>query len=559
MSKPFIIWTMRRTGGTALTDLLMEMSEYETIDHEPFQHQRKFGYITASFSEQQDKTDNPEVISLLESAFVNKPLIKHCYEITGSNFNETLVHFLKNSDYKHIFLIRRDEVSRVLSLFLAYMSDVWGKHGSEGMYEMIRNGEKILPSFDLEAMRKEEEYSTKQTTHIREVLCRESIEFRDVYFEDLYSGSKESRESNLYALLDYLEFDTETITQHKEMIKHILFNRDQKSKSILEFVPNYRDAILMLEEILGEHTSEVKKEEGFLGLDLVLYLGAHKTATTHLNGILKANRTVFETQDIKLSFPSDVRKEWLPPFFKFCNKNDSQALEQVRAFAPKQGKWILIEENLAGILNDFAIVQGMYPYVGERLSCLSRAFPGADISLFFSLRSYDSFYRSAYSEVVRNHGYIPFSEFYDDERFKENSWVEMVRQFVLVIPEEKIVLWRFEDFRSLVPTLIEKLTEIEEVQPLIDAYEAERTRPSLSQKTMDILADLYPVLDRKESLKLVERINRAYPVSEGYTPLSTFDEEQTELFKQAYERDVEMIKKEFPNINFLIPTTLERS
>ena len=70
---------------------------------------------------------------------------------------------------------------------------------------------------------------------------------------------------------------------------------------------------------------------------------------------------------------------------------------------------------------------------------------------------------------------------------------------------------------------------------------------------MDILADLYPVLSREESLKLVERINRAYPVSEGYAPLNTFDEEQTKLFKQAYERDVEMIQKEFPAIQFLFP------
>ena len=412
MSRPFIIWTMRRTGGTALTDLLMEMSEYETIDHEPFQEHRKFGYISSAFSESSENKTDTDIQSLLKDAFKDKPLIKHCYEIADPQFNETLAHFLKHSDYKHLFLIRKDEVSRVLSLFLAYMSDVWGKHGSEGMYEMIQNGEKILPPFDLDAMKKEEEYSTKQTAYIREVLRKESIAFQDVYFEDLYSGSKESREAELYALLDYLEFDEETITRHREMIGHILFNRDQKSKSILEFVPNYRDAQEMLQEMIGERTSEEKKEEDFSGLDLVLYLGAHKTATTHLQGILRENRTVLEAQNIKLSSPSDVRKEWLPDFFKFCNKNDSKALEQVHALAPKQGKWILTEENIAGVSNDFTVLPGMYPKVGERLACISKAFPGADISLFFSLRSYDSFYRSAYSEVVRNRGYIPFSEFY---------------------------------------------------------------------------------------------------------------------------------------------------
>ena len=41
MSYPFFIWTMQRTGGTALTDLLMQMSEHPQAEHEPFNWARK--------------------------------------------------------------------------------------------------------------------------------------------------------------------------------------------------------------------------------------------------------------------------------------------------------------------------------------------------------------------------------------------------------------------------------------------------------------------------------------------------------------------------------------
>jgi len=553
MSKPFIIWTMRRTGGTALTDLLMEMSEYETIDHEPFQFHRKLGHINRAFDRQKNGDKSPDVLRLLDEALVSKPLIKHAYEIVDADFNEMLAKYIKSTEYKHLFLIRKDEVSRVLSLFTAYQSGVWGKHGSESTYEMIRSGQKKLEPFDLDAMKIEEERSMKQTRRIRAILDRESIEYMDIYFEDFYTGEEESRRENLYALLDYLEFDEETIRKHEEMIWHILFNRDQKSRSIMEYVPNYTEAKEMLEKMTQDDTGyewqQKKKKDP--DITIKLYLGAHKTATTHLQGILLANREILSTSGIKLSAPQNVRKAWLPAFFRYCNKQEEGALDIVQSYAPDDGTWILTEENIAGVSNDFACMPGMYPDAGRRLQCIKDAFSNAEIELFFSIRSYDSFYRSAYSEVVRNRGYLPFSEFYDSERYHNNSWVEMVRMFVEVLPQEKITLWCFEDFRGLVPELLRRMTDLEDAEKLIANYKSETTRPSLSQKTIDILESLYPAISREESKKLVERINRAYPIGDDYAPLIPFDEEQIDSFRMQYRQDVERIRRKFPYINFL--------
>lgn len=43
MSKAFFIWTMRRTAGTSLTTLLTGISEFNSVEHEPFNRDRKFG------------------------------------------------------------------------------------------------------------------------------------------------------------------------------------------------------------------------------------------------------------------------------------------------------------------------------------------------------------------------------------------------------------------------------------------------------------------------------------------------------------------------------------
>jgi len=561
MSHPFFIWTLRRTGGTTLTDLLMSLSEHPATDHEPFLIDRALGEITRSYME--GKT--AETRNMLREVFSRKVIIKHCYEILGKGFNDLLFETLcEYPEYRHIFLLRRDETSRMLSLLLAYQTDVWGKHGSEWVYEQIRSGQRELAPFDLELLAREESRAIEETEHVTTRLKQSKAPHIKIYFEEIYQGPEAHRFERLEELFDFLDLDSDTIKAKEKEIRHMILHRSQKSRNVLGFVPNIQEVRSVLEgfpgreSITGESNLETdnfpKKEASLKSFQkLTLYLGAHKTATTHLQGILHANRNRLAEEGIKLSMPGDVRKEWLQSFFHWCNHKDSDSREKIQKAAPEKGTWLLTEENIAGVSNDFTIKSGIYPHIGARLKCLRSAWPEPEMELFFSLRSYETFYRSAYSEVVRNRGYIPFDEFYDEERFKNNSWVETVRQFVEVIPQERITLWRYEDFRKLVPSILKAMTGIDDTETMIAAYKAETTRPSLSQKTIDILDSLHPVLNRQESKKLVERINNAYPVSGGYEALRTFSSEEEARFKAQYDDDVATIRRLFPKINFLRP------
>lgn len=563
MSRPFFIWTLRRTGGTTLTDLLMSLSEHPHTEHEPFLIDRALGDITRAYMSSKYKVAESKLRSALEKG----TLIKHCYEVLGEGFNDFIFQIIKEyPHYRHILLLRQNETNRMLSLMLAFQTDVWGKHGSEWVYEQIRSGQKSLEPFDMQHLRNEEENAIHQTRHIKELLRKENVDYMTIYFEELYQGSKSERLERLSDIFEYLEFEPSVIDSRQREIHHMIFERSQNSRSVLEYVPNIETAREVLDQYPGRETiigtkdshrkkSTIKKKESPVKSPetITLYLGAHKTATTHLQGILHANRERLADRGIKLSMPGDVRKEWLPAFFHYCSHKDDASRAKIDELAPDKGTWLLTEENIAGVSNDFTHKSGIYPHVGARLKCLRKAWPDSEMRLFFSLRSYETFYRSAYSEVVRNRGYIPFDQFYDEERFRGNSWVETVRQFIEVIPQEKITLWRYEDFRQLVPSILRSMTGIENTEAMIAAYHAETTRPSLSQKTIDILDSLYPVLERKESKKLVERINEAYPVSKGYASLRTFSDEQEKVFRKQYEEDVERIKKEFPRINFLMP------
>lgn len=290
-----------------------------------------------------------------------------------------------------------------------------------------------------------------------------------------------------------------------------------------------------------------------------LYLGAHKTATTHLQGILAANRDQLAEQGVTLSTPQDLRNDWLPTLFKAQKsllttgaipEALATPLQQLR---PKDGDWILTEENIIGIPYELSRLGGIYPMAGKRLKTLKALFPDATFEMYFSVRSYDSFYRSMYSEVLRNRGFMPFEEFYDPERFASNSWNLLLAEIVRHIPMEHIVLWKFEDFRTVMPQVLARLSGRDDLEAMIARYAPETTRPSLSQKTVDILNDLVPAIGPAEALKLTERINRHYAVADGHAPLQVFDAKTIAALQTQYDADLAQIAAQYPQITLLAP------
>ncbi|MEO9895938.1 MAG: hypothetical protein ABJD13_20005 [Paracoccaceae bacterium] len=286
-----------------------------------------------------------------------------------------------------------------------------------------------------------------------------------------------------------------------------------------------------------------------------LYLGAHKTATTHLTGIMNANRDVLTGAGITLSTPSDIRKEWLPKLFflarekRYNNPLPDDVVAAVQAACPAQGNWILSEENMVGVASDLKRPGGIYRFGPNRIAMMRTLFPDAKIRLFFSIRSFETFYRSMYSEEVRNAGYLPFSEYYDPEIYAERSWTETLSRFTKVLPQEDIVLWRFEDFRQVMPSVLREMTGIEDVDPLIARYERGTTRPSLSQKTLDLLGDLAPAVGKNAALELTEQINQHYAVADGFAPFQPFDDATIVSMREKYDADFSELVQRFPKMD----------
>ncbi|MDR3450110.1 MAG: class I SAM-dependent methyltransferase [Alphaproteobacteria bacterium] len=244
MSFPFFIWTMQRTGGTSLTDLLMKMSEHKTTDHEPFltwgEQPRALHYVVDDWNKTKDKE---QLENSFNEIFAQHYLIKHCYELLPAPFNQVLVKSAANTNYRHIFLLRRDEQSRLISMAIAEGNGTWFRDYARSVFAKVATGQQELEPLPVDRIVQKFRHARTVTAKIRNQMTDLGIGPFELYYEDLYVGDREPRLANLRRLFDFLGFSQETIEAHSADIEKLIFDGGQATARIVDRVPNL-DAVI---------------------------------------------------------------------------------------------------------------------------------------------------------------------------------------------------------------------------------------------------------------------------------------------------------------------------
>jgi len=288
-------------------------------------------------------------------------------------------------------------------------------------------------------------------------------------------------------------------------------------------------------------------------MKIKLHIGAHKTATTYMQRLLETNRSLLLKEKIHLSIHSNPRKTWMYDLLSCADEEKKNSdISSIINEKPEEGLWLISDEDISGTSYQLKLFPHIYPKLQKRLSCFKNIFPNDIIEIYFSIRSYENYYRSTYLEVVRNKGYMPFTDYYNEEHYKDNSWVKVIEQMVSVIPESQITLWCYEDFSQLLPVILSKFTETNLVNEVMRNYPPETlTRPSLSSTAIDILSKMDKLDNKILERKRIETIIEKYPLNKDNPPFVAFDEEIRRKFQNQYRQDIQVIKSKFPSITFL--------
>lgn len=235
MSDPYIIWTMRRTGGTTLATLLSLLSEYPRIQHEPFNGERKLGHVYKAFVE---TGDVKQLRAALRESLVDRPVIKHCYELMDHAFNKALMQITTELEYRHIVLDRRNETDRIISLELARLTGAWGGDVAQKIYPAIETGDVVLERMNMDHAMYQMRLCHTRRKELVAMTKRSNPPPFVVYFEDVYSDPVQGR-ALIGRLLAYLGIRPEDHDEYETLLEDALLRRGQNTSRITQAVPDF--------------------------------------------------------------------------------------------------------------------------------------------------------------------------------------------------------------------------------------------------------------------------------------------------------------------------------
>lgn len=224
-SFPFIIWCRQRTGSISLFSALCSASEHTPAEIEPFD----FGNVSdRQFTDVGKRMGNSARDWSLRNICDQRLLIKHCYENLSEEFNHALAKISTLAGYRHIHLVRKDEVARLISKGIAEQHGTWGAHDwtFKRYDEWLANG-KQLPPLNVAALKKYSEVSEARWSAVGHLL-----EAHEVTFEGLFSATGVV----LSRIAQYVGFPQSKITSMRDSM-----GTGQKTPSIWRLIPNIEE------------------------------------------------------------------------------------------------------------------------------------------------------------------------------------------------------------------------------------------------------------------------------------------------------------------------------
>ncbi len=239
---PWLILTLRRTGGTSLTTFLSAASSFPTIEHEPFNVARTLSHITRGFRQ---TGDTEAMTQAIRAALVQRPNIKHCIEIIPLELTRALIDICNELGYRFIVMTRRDEARRLASLFLAVATGAWGPDAADKIYPKIIAGDLVPDPIDLRKLQHRVSTDFHSIGRTLAMLRNRNIKHPWLLFEELYFGDTPVEEQ-ARALAGDLGID---IAADDARLQAFAERDGQKSSSIAPYVENYDEAVARLAKL----------------------------------------------------------------------------------------------------------------------------------------------------------------------------------------------------------------------------------------------------------------------------------------------------------------------
>ena len=294
-------------------------------------------------------------------------------------------------------------------------------------------------------------------------------------------------------------------------------------------------------------------------MKLSLHLGAHKTATTYIQQVLRANRSSLAKRGIAYVPLNELRDEFSGLVLRKPTQGESLLVRlnrkrKIKAFLKRQvtvpsdsslppvERLILSEENLIGTPSGIVSDGQLYREIGDRLSALREHVEHFDIEVFLGVRHQGYFSSSVFAEAVTQ----PTGLSHNDSFFREewlrhsNSWVTIIDVIRDAFPEAPILVWDYDEFSALESRVLSKICGAANRMRL-PKRPADPVRQTFSHKAITELLAAQEMGGPDARLAKRQEARLAHPRNEDNPAFSLWSDEQLEKLGAGFQRDLEAI------------------
>ena len=277
---------------------------------------------------------------------------------------------------------------------------------------------------------------------------------------------------------------------------------------------------------------------------VAFHVGAHKTATTHLQKSLKRATVPLAEAGVRYYGPENFR---LPgrTIHALFGLRDSQSdgtarrsgAEQLALLRKDAQRLVISEENFIGALNSpkGVALRKRYKSADTRLDAFTRAI-GQPVDVYLSIRRPTAFLSSAYCQMLLGGQVRPLGVYLRRNPVASVDWEDLVRRIRAVPGVGQLVVWRYEDYHAVFPQIVAGLVGDEQA-PLV----ADLGRSFNRGLSATAVAE---VLHRGATDGIATTANAArdlLPVEAGYPPFDAFTPAEHAMSDARYGAQVDAI------------------
>jgi hypothetical protein len=244
MERPFIIYTLRRTGGTSLTTFMARISRFPSVEHEPFNKDRRWAAVSTAV---EGGISSDALRDRLRELLTERPNIKHAVEVVPMPIARALIDVCQELGYSQFVLHRRAEKDRLMSLFMAQATGAWGPGEAAIRYPLLRSGELAPNPINIARVPERVRMDAACLGETLMTLRGRGIDFGWLLFEEIYANPAATVQAAL-AIAARMGLN---LTETDERLSVFSSSSGQGTSEAMALVPQAAEVKAVLDRLLG--------------------------------------------------------------------------------------------------------------------------------------------------------------------------------------------------------------------------------------------------------------------------------------------------------------------